>query len=287
MSGSNERKLLERSKKGDEIAIGFHRTGQNNPALEDIRKFVDGKAPNLKVKCAIEVDGGSNTLYNYVTRETTPCPDAHVGGSFMLLTCTAEGIKPSELLQPIYDFSDCLSKAPSIWYFQDGLVPKGEYEVVEARLTYKPTAWICSHSLDGTYYVDTAKMLRVIEKLTLPPLEGGNGEIRGMVERDAYFNYKKFGMHRDLNWHSAQAGLVMKVISNMMRDNAFITISGRLERSGWISGPLDDVSKSIVYISLLKELKGDDRIHLAPAGLPVWLYLKAYMTWAKNRPGDD
>ncbi len=278
-----DRILLQCSKKNDEIAVGFKRDVRNSrPILDHIRKLVNGAAPNLTVKCAFEIDGRADTSYDYVTRKTTPCPDAMVGGSFMLLACTADGIKPSELLQPVYDFCGCLDKSPSIWYSPVGTASKGKYEISEARLEYLPLPGEFSSQagLPGTYYLDSTKMLRAIERLTRQPMDGGNGEIRGMVEVDAYRFHKKWEFQTpELNWRLAQSGLVSKIICNMRKDTPWkIKTSGQLRPNNPVTDLIDEVKMGIIYINLLRELKGDDSIHLVTAGLPVWVYINNYLT---------
>jgi hypothetical protein len=290
MSGSTERKRLECSKKGDEIAIGFQRTAmKSNLALEHIRKLVAGDFPNLKVMCAFDVDKGAKTSFDYITSETTPCPDPKTGGSFIRLLCTADVARPSELLRPVYDFCDCLSNGPDIWYYQDGLAPIGRYEIAEARverfnLSYKDHGYGPYPS--ETYYLDRMKMLRVIEKLTLPLGKGGNGEIRGLVERDAYYIYKDWGfIGSDLNWQLAQSGLVSKIICHMRKDSPRITISGRLETDSTVRKLLGDVDRDFVYLNLFRELQGDESIHLALTERPIYRYVSGYWTWVKDKPG--
>lgn len=278
-----DRILLQRSKKKDEIAVGFKRDAQNSrPILEHIGRLAGGKAPNLKVKCAFEIDGRANTSYDYVTRKTTPCPNAGASGSFMLLACTADGIKPSELLQPVYDFCQRLDRPPHIWYSPEGTASKGEYEIAEARVGYLPLPIPMDpySKLTGTYYVSDAKILLAIEKLTRQPMDGGNGEIRDMVEKDAYLFHEKAGFETpELNWRLAQRGLVSKIICNMRKDTPWkIKISGHLRTNSPVSELIDEVKMGIIYINLLRELKGDDSIHLVSAAAPVWVYINNYLT---------
>jgi hypothetical protein len=297
-----ERIPLERCKKGDEIVIGFIRTAKNStPILEHIRKLAEGKVPNLNVKLAIEVSE-DKTLYDYATGKTSQCPDAQLGGSLILLECTADKASPSELLRPVYDLCECLLN-PLTWYYQEGTAPKGEYEISEARLRVDgpgASRYFDNPDLAGTYYADNIKMLLAIKKLTRLPMEGGWKEIRRMVEEDAYYLSTWMGRgsyDRDSNWDTAQLRMATRIMRHMWDDSAampggdaLFVISGgpvtdcsvalKLDKGHPnldVVGRLNKWDLNLVYKRLLRELKGDDSIHLVPAGLPVWLYIDRWL----------
>jgi hypothetical protein len=314
-----ERIPLERCKKGDEIVIGFRRNAKNStPILENIEKLKDKRERNLNVKLAIEVSE-DNTLYDYVTSKTSPCPDAKLGGSLILLECTTDKASPSELLRPVYDLCECLSD-PLIWYYQDGTAPRGEYEISEARLrvgydfaskydlshcmdNFTRMEYYLAHRMDDftrMYYADGIKMLLAIRKLTRPPMEGGWKEIRRMVEKDAYYLSTWMGRgsyDRDSNWDTAQLRMATRIMRHMWDDSAampggdaLFVISGgqvtdcsvalKLDKGHPnldVVGRLNKWDLNLVYKRLLRELKGDDSIHLVPAGLPVWLYIDRWL----------
>jgi hypothetical protein len=294
-----ERIPLERCKKGDEIVIGFIRTAKNStPILEHIRKLAEGKVPNLNVKLAIEVDGKENTLYDYLADKTSPCQGAHVGGSLMLLKCTVDGVKPSELMAPVYDFCEFLPRTPYVWYYQEGTAPRGEYEIAEARVSVQipPNISIHNSGINGTYHIDIEKIVRAVQRLTRQQADGGNGNIRDMIEKAAYFIHLKLNNRdSDVNWLLAQRRMASMLVCHMRNDSTWFRSAGWLETCCNVSGletccniseMMGDEAKNTAYTALLRELNGCDSIHLVPAKLPVWLYRNGVMTLSRHRPDD-
>ncbi len=303
MVDAGVRKQLVRMRKGDQLAIGFQKLRYpGDPIVEQVRGL--GKAPGLKLDSAFEINNshGDGTRFDYRTGKTSRCPDARARGSLVLLTCTADAESPAQLLTPLYDFCEALDKPPHIWFHSRTAAPHWSFTISEARVRAVELAAIvprCS-GLEGRYYIDSQKLLQAIERLTVPPDKGGNLDIWGMIRVDAFHIYDKRpkpGGPQDwetvlrqmrLDWALAQRKMVSRIISDMKMDEMYFIMSGGLEGDR-LREPLDDLARRKVYAAVLRDLKGDDSIHITTENhLSMEGYVHSVLTYpSTNAPARD
>ena len=292
MTGTAERRLLGCSKRGDAISIGW-KSKDREPIIEFI-KGMDARK-TLRASVAFEVDNGSKTRYDYLWHNTSACPDAHLGGGFMVLECIEGGIKADELLRSVYDLCTRLSH-PRIWYdrhnYPQPLYPRGEYAIEETMAVLsieKSDAVFGSREFAGVIYPSYAKVLGILEELTTPgaadtqELISAHDQIIRMIEYDAFCLSTHPGRTNESeNWKLAQERMAARAIwymNNPFTNTAtdrWLNISGPLEMPDDYHpidnlGMLDGVDRFHLLVSVLSLLKADDRFHLVRAGIPVEL----------------
>jgi hypothetical protein len=292
---------IERGKKGDLITIG-HRIANREPIEESIERLKSQGV--LRPVMALEMDATSKTSYDYLTKETEPCPKAHAGGGLMELVVDKGGIRLADLLRQVYDICDRFPLAPCIWYYQEGTTPlKGEYSIAEARVVLdseKAYNMLGGHGLAGTYYLSYDKLLQAICELTTPRSGCGSfsepsGELKGMLDVDAYYisqQMQRAAVRDDekVNWQIAQQKMAARLIWHMKSSHwatTWLEISGPLEVPPAYSGTstlgqLNNIDREIAFRRILRKLKGDDSIHLIKAGMPAWLYVSHMLTWGMD-----
>jgi hypothetical protein len=309
MAGATERKLLVLSRQGDEIGVGW-RVGEKW-AARDRKPIADwiaaqGSNKRLRVKSAFETVGILGYDYVHGNTETRHASDSGIG--FVRLECTQGGIKPVELLQPVYDLCELVS-APHIWYDQASLPDseRGKYCVEEPRAVFRrERRWdiLGRWDLDsaGTYYPSYAKILALIEKLTTPWAQDDITamlHMRDMISVDAYYAFKRTGRTDEAaNWRLAQERMAERVLW-YMRNNPWSDIG----QERWLDiswqpeapngtpsikklGKLDVGDSRGIFVPLLRLLKGNESIHLVDMAISEWSYVNGAMAWASPSPGD-
>ncbi len=283
---AGEQRRLERVCKGDMAAVGFRKRLVCDPIPEQLRKL--GEAPGLKVTSAYEIDAGLHTRYDYLTREVSACPTAHLGGCLVSFEFTSDIAKPADVLGPIYDFCAAVTqKSPHTW-FSSRDAQGWEYEISEARVRASHLDQLIARNsgLEGTYYLSPEKVLGAIERLTMKVSEGGSEYLREMVETAAYFIYQnRNGIPGSAgrDWEVAQKKMVSWFVREMGLDIRYFEVAGEL-KVPYAAGIIDDDSRKILYAGVLRDLQRDDSIHIRRADIPLGLYECAPMMLHSHRP---
>lgn len=283
------RQCLQYCRSGDRITLGFNRNhlpiiDTNSRIDEFIKKIVKEGLPSLKISHAVEVFGKTRIRYDYVQKKTVSLPSAVGDGSVIHLWCTADKIRPVELLQGVFDLGDELNGSNHIiWYCGQGMAG----EIAEARLKIKGSGRLAE--LDGTYYPDAIKTRETIQKLSRPVDSGGDGRIREIVSREAYFYYEKKPQgcrsDSDSDWDKAQGVLFARIAMamNLRRscgeDCMDLQLSRRMVPDGVHRNAAAD-SESLLCI--LRELKGDDSIHLITPRISFDTYIHDVLGYSRR-----